>query len=167
MSPGLKRAREQYRVKNALLGVAIFGVAGGIWAWSISAVKQDTFEDLDEEARALARPATATGAKDAAGLSAPLTSGVPMTPGGGASSTIVTGGANMTSLQTGATPLGVVAAVKDHAQSVTTSIQRQPRGLLAPLLARFLPAALDPNSRTLVWGAPTVDSVGKLGERRT
>jgi len=32
--------------------VAAFGI--GVWAYSISAVKQDVFDDVDEEARVLA-----------------------------------------------------------------------------------------------------------------
>ncbi|KAI0053692.1 hypothetical protein FA95DRAFT_1579337 [Auriscalpium vulgare] len=53
MSPGLLRAREPYRVKNAITGLIIFGFAVGTWAYSLRAVKQDTFDDVDEEARAL------------------------------------------------------------------------------------------------------------------
>ncbi|TFK72042.1 hypothetical protein BDN72DRAFT_876767 [Pluteus cervinus] len=53
MSPGLKRAREPYRFRNALTGLLLGSFAVGIWAWSISAVKQDAFDDVDEEAREL------------------------------------------------------------------------------------------------------------------
>jgi cytochrome c oxidase assembly factor 3 len=60
MSPGLKRAREPYRLRNAITGLALGAFAVGIWAYSISAVKQDVFDDVDEEARALARPGTTT-----------------------------------------------------------------------------------------------------------
>jgi len=53
MSPGLQRAREPYRVKNAILGLSLSAFAVGIWAYSISAVKQDVFDDIDEEVAAL------------------------------------------------------------------------------------------------------------------
>ena len=53
MSPGLKRAREPYRLQNAITGLTLAAVGVGIWAYSISAVKQDVFDDVDEEARAL------------------------------------------------------------------------------------------------------------------
>ena len=53
MSPGLKRAREPYRVKNAIMGLTLGAFAVGIWAYSINAVKQDVFDDIDEEARAM------------------------------------------------------------------------------------------------------------------
>lgn len=62
MSPGLRRAREPFRIRNALTGIALGVFAVGIWAYSISAVKQDVFDDIDDEARALqaGRPASAS-----------------------------------------------------------------------------------------------------------
>lgn len=53
MSPGLQRAREPFRLRNALTGLVLTGFAVGVWAYSIGAVKQDAFDDVDEEARAL------------------------------------------------------------------------------------------------------------------
>ena len=58
MSPGLKRAREPYRVKNAIMGLTLGAFAVAIWAYSINAVKQDVFDDLDEEARAMSATRT-------------------------------------------------------------------------------------------------------------
>jgi cytochrome c oxidase assembly factor 3, fungi type len=58
MSPGLKRAREPYRVKNAIMGLTLGAFAVGIWAYSINAVKQDVFDDIDEEARAMSATKT-------------------------------------------------------------------------------------------------------------
>lgn len=62
MSPGLRRARAPFRFKNALTGVTLGAFAVGIWAYSISAVKQDAFDDIDDEARALqaGRPTSAS-----------------------------------------------------------------------------------------------------------
>jgi cytochrome c oxidase assembly factor 3, fungi type len=54
MSPGMLRAREPFRVKNAVTGVLLAAFGVGVWAYSIRAVKQDVFDDVDEEARALA-----------------------------------------------------------------------------------------------------------------
>ena len=58
MSPGLKRAREPYRVKNAIMGLTLGAFAVGIWAYSINAVKQDVFDDVDEEARVMSATRT-------------------------------------------------------------------------------------------------------------
>ncbi|SRR5713101_4487356 len=55
MSAGLTRAREPYRVKNALTGLAIGSFIIGVWLYSMSAVKQDNFDDVDEEARAMVK----------------------------------------------------------------------------------------------------------------
>jgi cytochrome c oxidase assembly factor 3 len=61
MSPGLKRAREPYRVRNAITGLTLAALGIGVWAYSISAVKQDVFDDVDEEARALAASSSMPG----------------------------------------------------------------------------------------------------------
>src|ERR1700676_494750 len=53
MSPGLQRARAPYRWKNAISGLILGAFGVGIWAYSINAVKQDVFDDVDEEAREL------------------------------------------------------------------------------------------------------------------
>jgi len=53
MSQGLLRAREPYRAKNAITGLAISSFAVGVWLYSMRAVKQDNFDDVDEEARAM------------------------------------------------------------------------------------------------------------------
>lgn len=140
MSPGLKRAREPYRLRNALTGIALGAFAVGIWAYSISAVKQDVFDDVDEEARAIARTGTAAevlSVKEekktmeaaiaaATATSAPSSSTVSPTP--------------------------------------STALARTPtpgRGLLQYLDSRF-PRLLDPQRKTLIWGAPPVDNIGKM-----
>lgn len=38
---------------NLITGTAIAAFVVGVWAYSISAVKQDTFDDVDNQARAL------------------------------------------------------------------------------------------------------------------
>ncbi|KAG6812945.1 hypothetical protein H0H92_015265 [Tricholoma furcatifolium] len=63
MSPGLQRARAPFRMRNAITGVVLGAFAAGVWAYSISAVKQDVFDDVDEEARALARTGTKAAAE--------------------------------------------------------------------------------------------------------
>lgn len=140
MSPGLKRAREPYRLRNALTGIALGAFAVGIWAYSISAVKQDVFDDVDEEARAIARTGTAAevlSVKEekktmeaaiaaATATSAPSSSTVSPTP--------------------------------------STALARTPapgRGLLQHLDSQF-PRLLDPQRKTLIWGAPPVDNIGKM-----
>ncbi|KKY37159.1 hypothetical protein UCDDA912_g02800 [Diaporthe ampelina] len=45
-STALLRARRPYLVKNAVTGLAITGVAAGIYWYTIRAVGQDEFEDV-------------------------------------------------------------------------------------------------------------------------
>lgn len=137
MSPGLQRAREPFRVRNAVTGTLLLAFAAGVWAYSVSAVKQDVFDDIDEEARQLARERERS------------------LEGREAERKLAEGAAKIESAP--------AAAVVQQA-GVPPSMAG--RGLLAPLLARRFPGLLDPATKTLVWGAPSVDSIGKLGDGR-
>ncbi|KAF9024327.1 hypothetical protein BDZ89DRAFT_1136098 [Hymenopellis radicata] len=55
MSPSLKRAREPYRIPNIITGVCLSIFVVGVYTYSIRAVKQDEFEDVDDEARSRIR----------------------------------------------------------------------------------------------------------------
>jgi cytochrome c oxidase assembly factor 3 len=125
MSAGLMRAREPYRVKNAVTGLAIGSFIVGVWLYSMSAVKQDNFDDVDEEARAMVR----------AGVK-PLEE---------------KGAEGMTSATVGGKLKGSEEKRAPH------------RGLLALLDARF-PGLLDPVGKSVVFGAPPVDSIGRIGQ---
>ena len=131
-----------------------------MWAYSISAVKQDTFEDLDEEAREL----LAARMKDerirsgeegsAAAATTSVSSSVSSSSDAGLAKTVIS-----------------TAAPSPDADSLRTngpanvSDDSQPKGVLAAQLHRHLPRALDPASKTLVWGAPPVDRIGRLGDK--
>ena len=39
------------------------------------------------------------------------------------------------------------------------------RGVLSPVLER-VPGLLDPQRKTVIWGAPSVDAVGRISDRR-
>jgi cytochrome c oxidase assembly factor 3 len=122
MSAGLMRAREPYRVKNALTGLAIGSFIVGVWLYSMSAVKQDNFDDVDEEARAMVR------------------AGVKPLEEKGAEA------------MTTATVAGKEGEKRAHH-----------RGLLALLDGKF-PGLLDPEGKTVVFGAPAVDRIGRIGQ---
>ena len=145
MSPGLQRAREPYRVKNALLGLALGAFAVGVWAYSISAVKQDVFDDVDEEVAALS----------AVSKSKLTTTGESITD-------------QVTSPKASASDVSTVSAeaadALAEAAGVRAAISRPLRGILPPL-DKYLPGLLDPERKTLVWGAAPVDKMGKMGDR--
>ena len=147
MSPGLKRARAPYRVKNALLGLTLGAFAVGIWTYSISAVKQDVFDDIDDEARALREAgvgANKTGSA-AAGTTGSTTVGL--------ASASTTSQGSVEDRTKDLVKLGGDAGVVERNEST--------RGLLQHLDQRF-PWLLDPQRKTFVWGAPPVDNVGKM-----
>ncbi|KAJ7724743.1 hypothetical protein DFH07DRAFT_971136 [Mycena maculata] len=48
MSPGPLRARRRFRTRNALVGVVLLTFVVGVFSYSMAAVKQDTFDDLDD-----------------------------------------------------------------------------------------------------------------------
>ncbi|KAI9513277.1 hypothetical protein F5148DRAFT_287613 [Russula earlei] len=127
MSAGLMRAREPYRVRNALTGLAIGSFIVGVWLYSMSAVKQDNFDDVDEEARAMAR----------AGVKIVEEERKDMGPGA----------------STGA------AAATATATATTMTTTTRARGILGSLDGK-IPGLLDPKGKTVVWGAPGVDSIG-------
>jgi len=147
MSAGLRRAREPYRVKNMLVGGGLAAFAVGIWAYSISAVKQDVFDDVDEEAKALAATRTTT-----ASAPTPTTSAVVAAP----AATLTTA------------PIQTVAVTKDPVLIVAS---KEPptlaRGILPRLFAQRYPSLFDPQHQTVVWGAPSVDNVGKLSSSKS
>jgi len=135
MSPGLLRARAPYRFKNAITGITIFGFCVGVWAYSISAVKQENFDDIDEEAKALV----------AASQRRPDEQNRQAAADTRATSTIS---------PSAASPLS------SNIQDAWDENEACPHGLLVGVLR---PSLLDPHRKTLVWGAPSVDKMGKLG----
>ncbi|GAA6057456.1 hypothetical protein JCM3770_000770 [Rhodotorula araucariae] len=48
VSEGLKRARRPFRTRNFVTGTLIFGFAASVYFYSIRAVAQDDFSDLDQ-----------------------------------------------------------------------------------------------------------------------
>ena len=146
MSPGLKRAREPYRVKNAIVGLALGAFAVGVWAYSISAVKQDVFDDVDEEAGALVAqselvkpPSNDVTTTSTSGI---LKENIPSTTKRGALRDSI---------------------ILQEAAKVEAKANTPARGVLRHIEHR-VPWLLDPERKTLVWSAPPVDNVGKMSK---
>lgn len=134
MSPGLQRARAPFRLRNAITGLILAGFGVGVWAYSISAVKQDDFSDVDEEARAL------------------MLAGPP---------TIVEEVVKVPVMDE-AKVVATQALSSVPVEAKETTMPSIHRGLLVPILERRFPRLLDPSRKTLIWGAPPVDNVGRL-----
>ncbi|KDQ64197.1 hypothetical protein JAAARDRAFT_64093 [Jaapia argillacea MUCL 33604] len=142
MSEGLKRARQPYRVRNAIIGVLIGAFSVGVWAYSISAVKQDVFDDVDDQARALAEE------REKAKLQNHPTSD-PLSP-------------KETLAIPELTPIQPVVSVPLPAIEEPRLKGPGNRGVLVKLLGGSFPRLFEPSGGTLVWGAPAVDSIGNL-----
>ncbi|KAF7297194.1 Coiled-coil-56 domain-containing protein [Mycena indigotica] len=151
MSPGLLRARRQFRTKNAFAGIVLLVFVVGVFTYSIAAVKQDVFDDLDEEVKeraVLEAKRTALSVEDekramAAAAKAATVSLTAKLPVDSSNSRIPT----------------------PQQQQQPQGVLTQPRGVLTAVLDARYPRLLDPTRKTLVWGAPPVDSIGRLGDR--
>jgi len=137
MSPGLLRAREQFRVRNALTGIALFSLAVGIWAYSLRAVKQEAFDDVDAEA--LARDSSRPTIEDEK--------------------------AEKEERSRQKREDRSVARLENATPQATSTPSSLPRGLLATHLSQDS-WLLEPSHRTLVWGAPSVDHIGRVSDGR-
>ncbi|KAL1743117.1 aspartyl protease-domain-containing protein [Schizophyllum fasciatum] len=158
MSPGLRRARAPYLVRNALVGTALACFIMGVYAYSLYAVRQDKFDDLDEEARelsaagVLAQRTTLEDKQRSSPLaSAAAAAALDQKPGLGA-----------------ATPTSAAGAELAHAAAGRTADPAglaEPRGVLAKYLADRYPTLFDPSRKTVVFGAPSVDNPGRISTR--
>ena len=148
MSPGLQRAREPYRVKNAILGLLLGAFAVGVWAYSINAVKQDVFDDVDEEVAALSAD---TEGKNTAALAA---DGPAVTP-------------TSATVSSKPIPQSSPQVLPEYIFRVQTPESNSVKGIL-PSLEKRMPVwfkLLDPERKTLVWGAPPIDNMRKMGDK--
>ena len=175
-SPGLERARRPFRAKNALTGLAIMAFVGGVYSYSISAVKQDDFADLPKTASTAALGGKSieeeiaerkTGNRGVGALmgygSSPQGEGVRLQPSSGSSTS--------SPASTGASAMGTPLPP-------TTAGSPQPTPLSTPLppssyaaaaanaIVEPMPDTVRPRQRSKwVVGAPDVDRIGRLGER--
>jgi cytochrome c oxidase assembly factor 3, fungi type len=141
MSPGLQRARAPYRWKNAISGLILGAFGVGIWAYSINAVKQDVFDDVDEEARELRE------------------SGVVLT-----SLEDEERDRKKAAARAHGEDLILEKIVHEPEDSIRRSPMHATSGILVKLLDKPYPRLLDPERKTLVWGAPPVDSIGSMAD---
>ncbi|KAG8806656.1 hypothetical protein FRC17_004880, partial [Serendipita sp. 399] len=151
MSPGLRRARRPFLFSNIVYGAVISLFVFGTWAYSIRAVSQDAFDDVDQEARALTaevKKKVETVEERARKVEEKLRAIA----------------SERTAKPAGTSGSAVAGTIKPSATAtIAKSGSESPRGVL-PLLARKYPGWYDP-SRPLVWGAPPVDNMGRIGDK--
>ncbi|KZW04171.1 hypothetical protein EXIGLDRAFT_758469 [Exidia glandulosa HHB12029] len=136
MSYGLRRAREVYLLRNTISGIALVGFIVGVYTYAISAVKQETFDDIDEQVLAQSlNPKKST----------PLPVAEPRTLDQERPLSVA--------------PLGTTTPTTIPSNPI-------PRGVLPRMLGGRYPWLLDPVNKTLVWGAPPVEKLGRMGDVR-
>jgi cytochrome c oxidase assembly factor 3 len=148
-------------MRNALTGIGLGLFAFGVYSYSISAVKQDVFDDIDEEAKALARTGTPSG-----------TAALPIANSSSASAT--TPDTHPPTLSKDEEQKIMESAFdaatrnsqqrEDEGAVAPASSVSSPKGVLQHLDSRF-PNLLDPKSKTWVWGAPPIDNIGKMSPK--
>jgi cytochrome c oxidase assembly factor 3 len=125
------------------MGLTLGAFAVAIWAYSMSAVKQDVFDDVDEEARSMASATSTPETRSDLGIGAHISTEIMEAANRTVSSDLIRSSVILEEV------------VKAEVQS------KSKRGVLHHLDKR-LPWLLDPERKTLVWGAPPVDNFGKM-----
>ena len=143
-SPGLQRARRPFLVRNILTGLTISAFVVGVWAYSISAVKQDVFDDVDAEARALS-PATRAATESVEDRERATTQALAKIAATALERRPKSTKQNLTGLP--------VPAKEEHV------------GILKRVLGDRYPWLYDP-AKGLVYGAPSVDDIGRMSRSR-
>ncbi|KAJ3740932.1 hypothetical protein DFH05DRAFT_1507726 [Lentinula detonsa] len=167
MSPGLKRARAPFLVRNVITGIILGTFAVGVYTYSIRAVRQDDFGDIDDEAKAQREAERLAQLEKMRRESATvLTVGEEKDVMERAARAVAK---EINSARLGA-PVDEISSLRvsqSQSSSVLTEIntRRSTRGVLVGLLDKALPGALDPSRKTLVWGAPDVDNVGTASSK--
>jgi hypothetical protein len=176
MSEGLKRARRPFLVRNTLTGLLLLGFCGGVYTYSIAAVKQDDFSDVvgpSEEERPNLRSIEdekreKVGSKVGAALSS--------LAGSGSGTTTTT--TDQTSPQT-----GLVSGSVQGQFTTSPSPSSHPMPAFSPISSpssSVPPKSSDGSQVPLSWlfkgrdherglivGAPDVDRPGRAGDRTT
>ncbi|OXC63161.1 hypothetical protein AYX13_06872 [Cryptococcus neoformans] len=158
MSPSLKRARKPFILTNVLIGGTIVAFALGVYAYSISAVQQDDFSDvedllppIDERKKIRSIEDEAREQKAFQSVASVLPTNRNLPP---ATSTPASPSKAIPEV-----PLAETAAATSKATSSWVPIKRL--GDVEWIKKR---GWVDGKGNVLVWGAPDVDRIGRVGD---
>ncbi|KAG7097434.1 hypothetical protein E1B28_004778 [Marasmius oreades] len=171
MSPGLRRARQPFLVKNTITGILLGAFAVGVYAYSIRAVKQDDFDDIDEEVKAKPEKERQEREGDRI-MQGVLSLDEEKEVMNKAAAFVVNRARAGTSTGASHTTLGdvdIARSIVDEivTEHVTATTTRYPGLLVGSTLDTRFPWLLDPIGKTLVWGAPPIDHLGRVWQRRS
>ncbi|KAF9266212.1 hypothetical protein L218DRAFT_956581 [Marasmius fiardii PR-910] len=168
MSPGLRRARQPYLVKNTITGVLLGTFAVGVYAYSIRAVKQDDFDDIDEAAKAKLEKEREERERDRI-MRGVLSLDEEKEVMEKAATAVINRTRAGTSAIAGLGDMDVARTMVDEiiTEHVTPTTTWRQRGILVgSRVDKRFPWLLDPIGKTLVWGAPPIDHLGTAWQRR-
>ncbi|KZT60151.1 hypothetical protein CALCODRAFT_480875 [Calocera cornea HHB12733] len=169
MSAALRRARAPFRTRNALVGAVIATFAVSVYLYSIRAVKQEDFSDIDILAPSVEERAALKSIEDEQKEKKTLkevgSAAVTKALAGGGVKATTRDSPVVNDQRSGilhpSTPDSAAPAI---AQTAATPMNE---GSSRGFGSRILPLALHPAQGTVVWDAPSVDKVGTLWDRRT
>ncbi|KAK6904737.1 mitochondrial protein [Kwoniella mangroviensis CBS 10435] len=170
MSPSLQRARKPFVLTNVLIGGTLFAFAVGVYVYSISAVKQDDFSDVEDLLPPLEERRKLVSIEDEQRASKSLQS---------IASALPLSSSPPPRSQSANTPLPYATS---SGSSPSKDIpQPDLTGATLPLLESRPGSGsgwgikriselewirkrglVDPNGNVLVWGAPNVDRIGNI-----
>ncbi|KAG9015858.1 hypothetical protein FRB93_012423 [Tulasnella sp. JGI-2019a] len=152
ISPSLARARAPFRIQNAVTGFTLVGFAVSVWAYSIYAVKQENFDDIDFEAL------NTTVEEKAKRIS--LEDELKAKKKG------VQGMAHEVDDRMAKAVSSLMSSTETVTTEATTAVMsKDKRGILfqIPGMSRFFL----PGETSLVSHAPSVDQIGRVGDKTT
>lgn len=130
----------------------------GVYTYSISAVKQEEFDDVDDQARALSR---ARAAENAVVLSLEDEKKAMEAAAASLAASVRGRSQPLSPSSLSETPPPTAIPTPEEA-----GLQAGRRGVLAELVDKRFPSVLDPRGKTFVWGAPPVDNVGSSRQKK-
>ncbi|GFZ44569.1 hypothetical protein JCM24511_02293 [Saitozyma sp. JCM 24511] len=181
-SPSLRRARRPFKLGNAFVGGAVALFAAGVYAYSISSVKQDDFSDVADLLPPAAERAKIRTIEDEA-RDAALAKGQQLGSLSSLSTSSQGGGAATAPLSPVYQPSSP-SALSKPLPSTSIGVIDEELGISGMDLpadlnlswSEYLPKRMsewgwfkrrglvEDKGNVLVWGAPDVDKVGKVGD---
>ncbi|WWC67274.1 uncharacterized protein I206_101182 [Kwoniella pini CBS 10737] len=172
MSPSLQRARKPFVLTNVLIGGTLFAFAVGVYVYSISAVKQDDFSDVEDLLPPLEERRKLVSIEDEQRASNSLQSIASALPLSGPSSSSNRQAPNSTPLpnstSTGSSLSKSIpqpdlsGGTLPLLESTSKSTSRWGIRRISELEWTKKRGLVDPKGNILVWGAPNVESIGRI-----
>ncbi|KAL0253892.1 hypothetical protein I308_101270 [Cryptococcus tetragattii IND107] len=157
MSPSLKRARKPFILTNVLIGGTIVAFALGVYAYSISAVQQDDFSDVEDLLPPVEERSKIRSIEDEAREQRAFQS---------LASVLPTSRNLPPATSTPASPSKAIPEVPFPEAGVADSKATSSWGIKRLGDVEWIRKRgwVDDKGNVLVWGAPDVDRIGRVGD---